>query len=371
VLEVAPKIKTLVPYVTGKPIEETQREYGIKKVIKLASNENPLGASPKVYSALKKALKQKLHLYPDGACFELKKSYSKIFGFKTEELVFGNGSDELMGLLLQAYCQPGDSVVTFQNSFVAFKISAQAHCLNTFEIKIKGDLQYDVEALILFIKNDWTPKHKFIYLANPNNPTGAYITREQMKALVDAVLLRRDLILVIDEAYLEFVRANDYGYAEKFLKTCPNLVLLRTMSKAYGLAGLRVGILIGNPQVIEPVAKVRTPFSVNGLAQVAGVAALSDPNHVKKSVKLAWAGIEYYNSELKKMGLKVYPSQGNFVLFDCGRDVSGIFESLLKRGLILRPLKNYGLNNLIRLSVGTMKNNKFAISAIKKVLAKG
>ena len=366
-LEVAPEIKKLVPYVTGKPIEETQREYGIKKVIKLASNENPLGASPKVYQALKKAMKN-LHLYPDGACFELKKAYCKNFGFKPEELVFGNGSDELMSLLLQAYCQPGDIVVSFQYSFVAFKIAAQAHCLDTFEIKNKENFQYDVDALTSFIKNDWTSKHKFIYLANPNNPTGALITHDQLTALVKAVSLRKDLILVIDEAYLEFVNSKDYGHAQDFLATCPNIVLLRTMSKAYGLAGLRIGVLIGNPQVIEPVAKVRTPFSVNGLAQVAAVAALNDVNHVKKSVKLAWAGVEYLTSELKKMGLKVYSTQGNFVLFDCGREVAEIFESLLKLGLIVRPLKNYGLTKLIRLSVGTKDQNKFAIQVLKKVL---
>lgn len=368
-LEVAPEIKSLVPYVTGKPIEETQREYGVKKVVKLASNENPLGASPKVYQAIKKAMKN-LHLYPDGACFELKKTYSKKFGFRTDELVFGNGSDELMGLLLQAYCQPGEYVVTFQNSFIAFKISAQAHCLNTLEIKTKPNFEFDIDALISFVKNDWTPKHKFIYIASPNNPTGAYITDSQMTALVEAVSTRKDLILAIDEAYLEFVNAKDYGYAERYLKSCPNLVLLRTLSKAYGIAGLRVGVLIGRPEVLEPVAKVRTPFSVNGLAQVAAVAALNDQSHVKKSVKLASAGVEYFKRELKKLGLKTYPAQGNFVLFDCGRDSGAFFEPLLRLGLIVRPLKNYGLHNLIRLSVGTPAQNKFAIDKIKKVLVK-
>ncbi len=367
-LEVAQPIKNLVPYVTGKPIEETKREYGIKKVIKLASNENPLGASAKVKLAVKKAINE-IHLYPDGACYDLKQAYAKTFRLKPENLVFGNGSDELMGLILQAYCQPGDFVVMFDLSFVAFKIHAQARCLNVHEIKLKDGFEYDMDALISFVENQWTPKHKVIYLPNPNNPTGVYVRKNDLDRLIKAVQARKDVLLVLDDAYMEFARAKDYAVASDYLSSTPNLLVLRTMSKAYGLGGLRVGILIGDGKVVEPINKVRVPFNLSNLAQVAAVAALKDQNHVKKSVKVAWQGIDFLYKELKKMDLPVWKSQGNFVLFDVKRPTGPVFESLLKKGLIVRPLKNYGLPTIIRLSSGTMAENRFALKMLKKVLS--
>lgn len=368
-MEISPEIKTLSPYVPGKPIEETKREFGIKTVIKMASNENALGPSPKVVAALKKALKS-VHLYPDGAAFEFKKAYAETFGFDTNQIVFGNGSDELVNNLIRVYCKPGDRVVTSQYGFVAYKIAAQAHCLGTDEIPVAPDFSYDIDALIDFINIKWTKSHKIIFLANPNNPTGSYINSKDAERLVRAIQNRKDLILVIDEAYLEFARSSDYACFEKYLQKTPNLLLLRTLSKAYALAGLRVGILIGAPEVIDYVNRVRLPFNINSLAQIAASVAIKDKSHLKKSQKLAWEGLDYFYEVFEQLKIAFYPSEGNFLLIDVATDTANIYNELLKRGVIVRPLKPYGLPSHLRISVGTKAENRQLIKALAEILGK-
>lgn len=368
-MEISPEIKTLKPYVPGKPIEETKREFGIKTVIKLASNENALGPSPKVVAALKKALKS-IHLYPDGAAFEFKKAYCETFGFDADQIVLGNGSDELINNLIRVYCKPGDRIVTSQYGFVPYKIAAQAHRLGTDEIPVSSDFAYDIDALINFVNTKWTKDHKIIFLANPNNPTGSYITTKDADRLIRAIQNRKDLILVIDEAYIEFARSSDYAKFEKYLQNTPNLLLLRTLSKAYALAGLRIGILIGNPEIIDYVNRVRLPFNINSLAQIAATVAVKDKAHLKKSQKLAWEGIDYFYEVFEQLKIKFYPSEGNFLLIDVATDTANIYNELLKRGIIVRPLKPYGLNSHLRISVGTKAENRQLIKALADVLGK-
>jgi histidinol-phosphate aminotransferase len=368
-MEISPEIKMLSPWVPGKPIEETKREFGIKTVIKLASNENALGPSPKVVAALKKALKS-IHLYPDGATFELKNTYCEIFGFAANQVSFGNGSDELINNLIRVYCKPGDRIVMSQYGFLPYKIAAQAHRLGTDEVPVTADFNYDVDALINFINTKWTKDHKIIFYANPNNPTGSYINTKDADRLIRAIQNRKDLILVIDEAYLEFARSSDYAKFEKYLKTTPNLLLLRTLSKAYALAGLRLGILIGAPETIDYVNRVRLPFNINSLAQVAAVTAMKDKTHLKKSQKLAWEGLDYFYEVFEQMKIKFYPSEGNFLLIDVAREAGGVYQELLKRGIIVRPLKPYGLDSYLRISVGTKAENRQFIKVLAAVLGK-
>ncbi len=368
-MEISPEIKSLSPYVPGKPIEETKREFGLKTVIKLASNENPLGPSPKVVAAIKKELKN-LHLYPDGAAFELKKTYAETYKLQPHQLVFGNGSDELVNNLIRVYCKPGDRIVTSQYGFIAYKIAAQAHLLGTDEIPLGADFSYDIDAVINFINTKWTKNHKIIFLANPNNPTGSYITAKEADRLVRAIQNRKDLILVIDEAYLEFARSGDYARFEKYLDSTPNLLLLRTFSKAYALAGLRVGVLIGAPEITDYVNRVRLPFNINSLAQVAACTALKDKAHLKKSQKLTWEGLDFFYEVFEQMKIKFFPTEGNFLLIDVAADTTSIYQELLKRGVIVRPLKPYGLSSYLRISVGTKAENRQLIKALTQVLGK-
>lgn len=368
-MEISHEIKTLSPYVPGKPIEETKREFGLKTVIKIASNENPLGPSPRVLAALKKELKN-THLYPDGATFELKKAYCETFNFNPNQIAFGNGSDELVNNLIRVFCKPGDRILTTQYGFIAYKIAAQAHCMGTDEVPLTSDFDYDVDAIINFINTKWTPSHKLIFLANPNNPTGSYIKIKDADRLVRAIQNRKDLILVIDEAYLEFARSSDYARFEKYLPSTPNLLLLRTFSKAYALAGLRVGTLIGAPEIIDYVNRVRLPFNINALAQVAAVAALKDKSHLKKSQKTAWEGLDYFYEVLEQAKIKFFPSEGNFLLIDVATDTTSIFQELLKRGIIVRPLKPYGLDSYLRISVGLKAENRQFIKALTSILGK-
>ncbi|MGE0528517.1 MAG: histidinol-phosphate transaminase [Bdellovibrionales bacterium] len=364
-MKVAPEIQSLTPYQPGKPIAETKREFGLNRVYKLASNENPLGASPQVRVALQSALSE-LHLYPDGACYEMRKALSAYYDVPEDWLVFGNGSDELVDRLVQIYCEPeDDAILTSQGAFIAYEISAQSERVRTIHTPLTADYRFDLQAMLRILEQD--AKVRLVFLPNPNNPTGTYFTREEFEAFM-AAAGKRDILVVLDEAYLEYVRASDYPQGREFQKRFGNLLLLRTMSKAFGLAALRVGILIAPPAVCDLVNRVRKPFNVNALAQVAAVAAVQDSSHIERVKQLTWEGLDYFYSELSKMGLRFCRSQGNFVFFDCGRDAAEIFTACLREGVILRPVKNYGFPTYLRMSVGLPEENRVAITVLKKVL---
>jgi histidinol-phosphate aminotransferase len=281
-MKVAPEILSLVPYQPGKPISETKREYGLKEVIKLASNECPFPPSEKVMTALQEALLE-LHRYPDGAAFEMKEAASKYYGVSTNQIAFGNGSNELIDLLIRIYCEPGDQILTSQGAFIAYKISAQTARVSTIETPLKKDFSFDIPAMIEALKKN--PKVRLVFLPNPNNPTGTYVNDKEFAALMDVVGQRSDVLLVLDQAYQEFVRAPDYPDGLKALKQYKNVVILRTMSKVCGLAGLRVGFVLAKPEIVDLVNRVRDPFNVNSLAQVATIAVMQDSEFIKKVQK--------------------------------------------------------------------------------------
>lgn len=363
-MKVAPEILSLVPYSPGKPIGETKREYGLDQVIKLASNECPIGPSEKMMAAMMEAFKE-VNRYPDGASYELKRAVSKYLQVLPEKLVFGNGSNELIDLLIRVYCRPGDAILTSSYSFIAYKISAQVASVECIETPPKGDLEFDLMAMAELLET--TDKIRLVFLPNPNNPTGSYFSVADFNKLM-TVASQKEVLVVLDEAYREFVRASDYPDGLTQLKNYNNVVVLRTMSKVFGLAGLRLGVLAGPPEVVDLVNRVRNPFNVNSVAQAAVIAALNDKDHLKRVQVITWSGLEQIESYLKRQDFKFWPSQANFVLFDTERDGSEVYQALLKKGVILRPLGNYGLKTHLRWSVGLHDENEMAMKALTEVL---
>lgn len=363
-MKVHPEIAGLTPYQPGKPISETKRELGLSHVYKLASNESPIPPSEKVLSAVRAALTE-INRYPDGACFEMRQAVAAYYGVPADWLMFSNGSDEAIDILVQIYCKPGDSILTSVGAFSAYSISATSVRVATQYTPLTPDLRFDLKEMAAKLESD--PSIKFVFLPNPNNPTGTYFTASEFDAFM-AVAAKKDIFVVLDEAYVEFVRAKDYPRGLDYQKRFPNILLVRTMSKVFGLAAMRVGLLIAPPEVCDMFNRVRKPFNINSLAQVATVAALSDREHLEKIKQLTWNGLDYYYSELDKLGLKYWKSEANFVLFDCGRDSSEVFQSLLREGVILRPVKPYGFPTYMRMSVGLPEENAAAITALRKVL---
>ena len=358
-------IQTLEPYKPGKPIEETKREFNLKEVVKLASNESPLGPSEHVKKAIHKAVED-LHRYPDASSYELKKAYSRYTGWPEDGIVFGNGSNEIMDFLIRLVCVPGDEIVTSQYAFIAYKISAQAAQVHTREAKVDSELRIDLKNVAKEINQ--SNKVKIVFLPNPNNPTGTYFNNTEWEAFMKEFGNRDNLFIVLDEAYDEYVRATDCPKGITNLPKYKNLFLLRTFSKVFGLGGLRVGALLGHPEWIQYIHRIRNPFNVNSIAQVAATAAIEDEAYRKKILQLTWDGMDWLEPRLQKIVPKVYSSQGNFLLVDIGRDSAEIYNNLLKEGVILRPVRNYGLMNHLRISIGLPEENEKALSALTKVL---
>lgn len=370
-MRVSPEIESLVPYVAGKPIAETQKEYGLKEVVKLASNENPLGISPKVQAALVQAIAE-THRYPDAGCVELIDVISRVWNLPSKNLSVGNGSNELIDLLIRIFCEPGDAILSFQYSFVAYGICAQAARVKNICVPVEKDFGMDLEKMAKVLRVQKTKdKIKLVFLANPNNPTGVYIPFSQVKKFLDEFGNDPDLLIVFDEAYAEFVRHKDSAPILNHFQAWKSVAVIRTLSKAYGLAALRVGVLAAPEKVIDFVNRVRNPFNVNHLAQVAAIAALQDQSFVEKVVRLTWEGLDYLSKELEKMGLKVITSNANFLLFDSGRDVRILNVELLKKGIILRPVLNYGLPGYMRISCGTTQENESAVKALREIFKNG
>lgn len=364
-MKALPEIQSLTPYQPGKPISETKRELGLTHVYKLASNESPLGPSPRVKAAMMNALDE-INRYPDGACFEMRRAVARYYDVAPEQLMFGNGSDEIVDILVQIFCDPlKDSILTSQAAFSAYQISAQSVRVRAQTTALTPDLRFDLKAMAEKIAHD--DSIRFVFLPNPNNPTGTYFTATEFDAFM-AVAAKKDLYVVLDEAYVEFVRAQDFPRGREYQLKYPNILLLRTMSKVFGLAALRVGVLIAPVEVCDMFNRVRKPFNINSLAQAAVVAALEDREHLEKIKHLTWDGLDYFYAELNKIGLKYWPSQGNFVLFDCGRDAGQVYQELLRRGVILRPVKPYGFPTYLRMSVGLPAENEAAVAALRAVL---
>ena len=361
---VPPHVASLTPYVPGKPIEEVERELGVTNVAKLASNENALGPSPLALAAAREAA-AKMNLYPDGSAFHLRNALAAKLGVEAREVFVGNGSNELIELLVRTFVLDGEEVLTSAQSFIAYKLAAQAHGRTLVEAPMKARFHYDLEALRKLLSR----RTKVVFLANPDNPTGTWFTEQELLPFLDAV--PKDTLVVLDEAYVEFVDGPGFQDALALRRKYPNLVVLRTFSKIYGLAGLRLGYGLARPDVVEYVDRVRAPFNVNVVAQAAGVAALSDVEHVERTRALVREERPFLAEGLKQVGAVVVPSQGNFVLADFpGRPGKELFEALLREAVVVRPLGGYGFPTAQRITVGLRAENEKCLAALAKVLGK-
>jgi histidinol-phosphate aminotransferase len=357
-------VASLQPYIPGKPIEEVEREYGVSNVAKLASNENPLGPSPRAVEAGRAAVAQ-VNLYPDGSAFGLHNALAEHLKVSPAEIFVGNGSNELIELLVRTFVLDGEEVLTSAQSFVAYKLAASAHGRTLVEAPMKARFHYDLEALKKLLGR----KTKVVFLANPDNPTGTWFPENDLLPFLDAA--PKDTLVVLDEAYLEYVDAPGYQDSMALRKKYPNLVVLRTFSKIHGLAGLRVGYGLARPDLVEYIDRVRAPFNVNHVAQAAAVAALGDAEHVARSRTLVLEQRPILAAGLTALGATVVPSQGNFVLADFpNRPAKALFEELLREGVIVRPMAGYGFPNAQRITVGLPQENERCLAALAKVLAR-
>ena len=323
-MKVSAEILNLVPYKPGKPIAETQREYGLKEVYKLASNENALGPSPKAVVAIQDYLQQQ-HRYPDPVCYDLIQKISAVWNVPASQIGIGNGSNEIIDLLIRIFCEPGDSILTSQSAFVAYQVCAQAARVKVRTTPLRADLTIDLKAIADDYFRNPTAKTQLIFIPNPNNPTGTVVGGNDLEEFLTRLGNRDDVLLVFDEAYTEYVRDPNFKEAVKFYKKYSNVIVLKTFSKVFGLAGFRLGAMICPEFVLEFYNRVRNPFNVNDLAQVAGVAALGDAEYIKNSQAAVWSGLDYFYTELTRLKLPFWPSEANFVLFDTKRPAQAAF----------------------------------------------
>jgi histidinol-phosphate aminotransferase len=355
-----PQLRDLPVYEPGKPIEETARELGAHpdEIIKLASNENPLGPSPKAVAAMRSAL-DAAHLYPDGGGFYLREALAKKLGFSREHLILGAGSNEIIEFLGHAFLDRGDEIVTSEHAFIVYKLVAAVFGARTIEVP-SPDLRHDLDGIIAAI----TPKTRLIFIANPNNPTGTLARQEEIDHFMERV--PPEIVVVFDEAYFEYL--DNPPDTLRFVRAGRNVVTLRTFSKIQGLANLRIGYAIARPELIQLLHKTRQPFNVSGLAQIAALAGLEDDAHRRETKRITDEGRAYFQEELAAMNLQFVPSVANFVLVNVG-DGAKIFRALLERRIIVRALKGYNLAAWVRISVGTMEQNQRCIAALKEILA--
>lgn len=348
------------PYVPGRPIEEVQRELGLREVIKLASNESPLPPSPQVIKAITRAA-QSLNRYPDGSCFYLRRRLARKLGVKENQLVFGNGSDEIIVLAVKALVNPGEEIIVARPTFLIYEIASTISGAKVISVPLKN-FRYDLKAM----KSKITPKTKIIFIANPDNPTGSYVDKKEVTEFLKWI--PQNTIVYFDEAYFELVDKKDFPSSLQLLRRKKNLIITRTFSKAYSLAGLRIGYGIASPEIIDCLNRVREPFNINSLAQAAALASLSDGTHLARLKKVIRQGKAYLIKNLKQMKLEFVPPAANFILINLKQNSLPITNRLLKAGVIVRDMQGWGLKNFIRVTVGTMEENKKFISSLRRIL---
>ncbi len=356
-----PNLSRVKNYVPGKPLEELEREYGIKNAVKMASNENALGPSPKAMAAIRKTL-MNVHRYPEGGCHYLRQKLSRRLGVQPQDLVFGNGSDELLVFGVRAFVGLNDEVVIADPTFLVYEIATNVENGAVIRVPMK-DFHYDLDGMLKKISS----RTKLIFIANPDNPVGTYISERALKDFLRFV--PKQVVVVLDEAYYDFARVKqDYPESLKLLKDHKNLIVTRTFSKAYGLAGLRIGYAVTSPEIAVALNKVREPFNVNSLAQAAAVAALDDSGFLKKTVKTVNDGRTYLVKELQGLGFRPVDTVTNFILFDLKRPAQPVYEALLRQGVIVRPMSGWGLQTFLRVTIGMKKDNRRFIKALRKTL---
>ncbi len=352
-------IVNITPYVAGKPIEEIKRQWALKEIIKLASNENPLGPSPKAMEAIKKNLSG-ANRYPDSQGYYLKKKVARYLNVKPANIVLGNGSDELIDIIIKTFVEDDENIITADITFLEYEIISKVNDRRIITVPLRY-FKYDLEA----IKKKIDKNTKLIFIANPNNPTGTYVTQYEFEDFMRD--LPGNVLLVLDEAYDTFIDVDDFPGGLNYINN-KNVIVLKTFSKAYGLAGLRIGYAVAGAELVSCMEKVRQPFNVNMLAQVAATAALDDKKFLRKTRKTILAGRDYLYDALSKLGIAYVPTVANFILIDVGRDGVSVFKDMLRYGVIVRDMDQYGLKNFIRVTIGTKKENERFIKVLKKVL---
>jgi histidinol-phosphate aminotransferase len=355
------QLRNLAVYQPGKPIEETARELDVDpgKIIKLASNENPLGPSPKALKAMRAALDQ-AHLYPDGGGFYLRNALAAKLGLACENIILGNGSNEVIEFLGHAFLRTGDEVVASEHAFIAYKLIAALFGVRTIET-FSPNYAHHLDGMLAAI----TPRTRIVFIANPNNPTGTLISQSK----IDNYMVRvpKNVVTVFDEAYFEFLDGPPDTL--KYVREGQNVVVLRTFSKIHGLAGTRVGYGMARPEMIEVLQKTREPFNVNSIGQIGALAALEDATHQQETKRVVDEGRVYLQGQFTALKLAFVPSAANFIMVNVGNGPA-IFKRLLEQRIIVRPLKGYNLPEWVRISIGTMKQNKKCIAALEKILPK-
>ncbi len=359
-------IAELLPYQPGKPIEQLERESGIKNSIKLASNENPLGPSLKAIKAISTSLDQ-LSIYPDGNGFGLKQALSKKLDVSSDMLTLGNGSNEILELVARAWLNPQAEVIFSKHAFAVYPIVSQAvgASIRMAEAHSPDHLSpfgHDLDAMLDLV-SDIT---RVIFVANPNNPTGTWLTKKQLEAFIGKV--PENIIIVIDEAYFEYVNEDDYPDSIGFLSQYKNIIVTRTFSKIYGLAGLRIGYAVSSPEIAEVLNRIRQPFNTNSLAQEAAITALEDSEHVEYSKQVNLQGLKQYEAGFGQLDIRFIPSVANFITADFKIPGITIYEKLLRKGVIVRPIANYDMPTWLRITVGNEKQNQRVLSALDEII---
>lgn len=364
-----PGISGLQPYVPGKPIEELERELGIFDSVKLASNENPLGPSPLGWAAVQQVAGD-LNLYADDTAFRLRNRLAELHGVGAQQIIFGSGSSDVLDMVARTFLTPGVNAVFAAHSFAMYAIYTQAMGA---EGKVAAALAadhpsqpygHDLDAMLAQIDENT----RVVYIANPNNPTGTWLSHDELKAFIEAVPER--VIVVLDEAYTQYVQDADFPDGMAWIAAHPNLLVTRTFSKIFGLAGLRIGYGVASAALIALLGRVRHPFNVNSLALAAAEAALGDHDFIKRSIEVNAAGLVQVTAGLNDLGLGFIPSVGNFLCVEFDRPGKEVYQALLREGVIVRPVANYGLPNHLRISIGVESENERLLTALRKVLAR-
>lgn len=359
-------VQGLRPYEPGKPESELERELGISNIIKLASNENPLGPSPRVIGMVKESLTG-LSRYPDGSGHILKKALAERLSVATEQITLGNGSSEVLEMIARVFLNESREAVFSEYAFAMYQIvvqatAAKAQIAKAYDSQAAMPYGHDLDAMKSLINE----RTRMVFIANPNNPTGTYLSEPSLYQFIAS--LPGHIICVIDEAYFEYVEIEDYPNTLDWIEKFPNLIVTRTFSKAYGIAGMRIGYAISNPDISELLNRVRQPFNSNALALDAALAALSDDEHLEKSFRLNKTGLSFLSSELRNRNLDFIPSVANFLCVDVNQEAGQIFNRLLQEGVIVRPLAGYQLPHHIRVTVGTESENNRFLAALDSVL---
>ncbi|MDA8404106.1 MAG: histidinol-phosphate transaminase [Desulfobacteraceae bacterium] len=359
-IQPAGHILSITPYPPGKPVEEVEREYGIKDSVKLASNENPLGPSPKAVAAIIKAVAG-LHHYPDSGGYYLTAKLAAKLGVRADQIVLGNGSDDVIGMLTRVYLKPGDTAIMTDPSFLMYDIFVRTVGAEPVKIPL-NELAIDLPAMAAAV----TEKTRMVFITNPNNPTGGHITPAQFEAFIAS--LPPHIVVVLDEAYIEFANSPDCLDGLKLISDDWPVAVMRTFSKVYGLAGIRIGYGIMPAEMAGMLHRVRQPFNTNSLAQAAATAALDDEEFLRETKRLIQTELQFLQNSLTRMGVCWFPTQANFFLIDVKQSARSVFEALLQQGVIVRSMVSYGYPEYIRVTVGTRAENIRFLKALERVL---